>query len=510
MAFSSDIAQIQENEPEIKSSAQVLPRLSVTQLINLIIGGIGLQFAWAMQINLTGRVVEPLGANAAILGLMWLAGPITGIIIQPVIGTISDNIWTKFGRRRPFLLIGAILGSLALIAFPFSPSLLFAASILWIIDACVNISQTPHRALVPDIAPPEQYSMANSFFSFGAGFGAIAVYGLPFFLKTLFDYQMTIKQQFIMSAIVLTLTMSWTCFTTKEKNKPPVKKDEQKENPFEQINNFFISSLISLVLTVIIYSLGFLGKFDLSNKDFLIAVLSCFVLILTFPMLGLALKSFYTKEILKLCFVQYFTWFGVMCLLIFFNNYVVHYIYHVPDLSSAADSVKSFYKPMTLTATNISGAAFAVFNAICLLVSIPLGIISNKFGKRNVHSIALLIMAIGFLGLGFFTKNVFNMMFFMGLAGVGWASVLALPYALLIDNAKESTMGSALGKFNLFIVGPQLLSSIIIGNLIAKSSLEVPGGITNHWEYAFIAGGASILIASLLTLLLREKNTLSL
>ena len=252
--------------------------------------------------------------------------------------------------------------------------------------------------------------------------------------------------------------------------------------------------------------MGFLGKFDLSNKDFLISILSCFVLILTFPMLGLALKSFYTKEILKLCSVQYFTWFGVMCLLIFFNNYVVHYIYHVPDLSSATDSIKSSYESMTLTATNMSGAAFAVFNVICLLVSIPLGVISNKFGKKNVHSFALFIMAISFLGLGFFTKNVFNMMFFMALAGIGWASILALPYALLIDNAEESTMGSALGKFNLFIVGPQLLSSIIIGNLITKSTLEIPEGITNHWEYAFIAGGASILIASLLTLLLKKEN----
>ena len=159
-------------------SEKKLPKFTVWQFLNLCIGAIGLQFAWSMQINLTGRVTEPLGATPLILGLIWLAGPITGIIVQPIVGAMSDNIWTRFGRRRPFLLIGAILGGMALIFMPYSPTLLMAACMLWIIDICVNVSQGPHRALIPDNVPAEQHAVANSFISFGFGMGAAGVFEL--------------------------------------------------------------------------------------------------------------------------------------------------------------------------------------------------------------------------------------------------------------------------------------------------------------------------------------------
>lgn len=483
-----------------------LPKVSVWQFINLCIGGIGLQFAWAMQIGLTSRVTEPLGATPLILGLIWLAGPITGILVQPIVGAVSDNIWTRFGRRRPFLLTGAILGALALVLMPYSPTLLVAASCLWIIDICVNVSMGPHRALVPDTMPSEQHAVANSFFSFGAGFGAIIVFGFPYFLKTFFHQQISIHNQFLIAAIVLVIGMGWTCFSVKEKYLPEEKKEEDKENPFESINMFLISSLISAIVLTLLITFGVFGKFDLSNKDFITNILSWFVLILSFPMLAMALKSFYTKEIAKICAMQYFTWIGMMCLFIYFNNYVVHNVFLIPDLSSATEAIKKSYESRIMEATNLSGLGFAFFNMVCFIVSIPLGLLCNKFGKKNIHSFALFTLGLAFLGFAFFAKSKPEVLFFMALAGIGWASILTLSYALLMDNIKKGTEGSSLGKMNLFVSGPQILSSIAVGYLINKSPLQIGTGMTNHWEYAFIVGGIAMFVASLITLTLKREH----
>ncbi len=483
-----------------------LPKVSVWQFINLCIGGIGLQFAWAMQIGLTSRVTEPLGATPLILGLIWLAGPITGILVQPIVGTVSDNIWTRFGRRRPFLMTGAILGALALVLMPYSPTLLWAALSLWIIDICVNVSMGPHRALVPDTMPSEQHALANSFFSFGAGFGAIIVFGFPYFLKTFFHQQISIHSQFLIAAIVLVLGMGWTCFSVKEKYLPEEKKIEDKENPFESINMFLISGLISAAILTVLISFGVFGKFDLANNNFITTILSWFVLILSFPMLAMALKSFYTKEIAKICAMQYFTWIGMMCLFIYFNNYVVHNIFLIPDLTSATEVIKKAYESRVMEATNLSGLGFAFFNLVCFLVSIPLGLLCNKFGKKNIHSFALFTLGLAFLGFAFFAKTKLEVLFFMGLAGIGWASILTLSYALLMDNIKKGTEGSSLGKMNLFVSGPQILSSIAVGYLINKSPMQINSGLTNHWEYAFIVGGIAMFIASLITLTIKREN----
>ena len=496
------ISESNENKPE---------KLSVKQLLNLCIGFFGLQFAWSMQIGLSGRVTEPLGATPLIFGLMWLAGPITGILVQPIIGVISDNIMTKIGRRRPFLIVGAIIGSLALLAFPNSlaiatkigiPAIILAAAVLWIIDASVNISQGPYRALIPDIAPQEQHAVANSYLSFAIGLGSVISFGSPLAVKILTGYQMSIYQQFIMAAIAFTICILYTSLTTKENTKLK-KNDSQKESALEPAKNFGISALISLVVTGIIF---LTGKFDLSNKDSVINLLSLFVLITSVPMLGMALMSFKSKEVFKLCAVQFFTWLGMMSLFIYFNNYVVHNIYQIPDLSAATEAIKASFNAKILQATNISGGAFALLNLVCFLVSLPLGYLCTRFGKKNVHAAALTTMGLSFLGLAFIAKSTLPVFVFMGVIGLGWASILALPFALLTEHIQAGTEGSAMGKFNLFIAGPQLLTSVAIGFLINKSPMSVNGGMAHHWEYAFIVGGFSVLIAAIITLTVKEKG----
>ncbi len=490
---------------EVKTEKK-LSKFTVWQFLNLCIGAIGLQFAWSMQIQLTGRVTEPLGATPLLLGLVWLAGPITGIIVQPIVGALSDNIWTKFGRRRPFLVVGAILGSLALLGIPYSPTLLFAASALWIIDICVNVSQGPHRALIPDNVPSEQHAVANSYISFGFGLGAVIAFGFPFFVNEVFNFQIGIKEQFAIGAFALTAAMLWTVFTTPENNRPEPTEETEKDSPFEPIKMFLISGFISIIiLSIAISAAGFPGKFDLSSQEFVLDSLAWFVLILSFPMLGMALRSFYTHEIGKICGMHYFTWLGIMCLFIYFNNYVVHNIYLVPDLAGAAPDIKEFYEPIVLKATNLSGLAFAMFNLVCVLASIPLGILCGKFGKKNVHAFSLACMGTAFLGTAFFANSPITVVAFIALAGIGWASTLTIPFALLMDNMKKGKAGSSLGKFNLFVAGPQILSAIAVGYLINKSPLEIETGITHHWEYSLIVGGSTILLAAIIALTLKKE-----
>lgn len=511
--------QMQEKQPVQKQ------KLSILDLINLCIGFLGIQFAWSMQIGLSGRVTEPLGATPLIFGLIWLAGPITGILVQPVVGVISDNIWTRFGRRRPFLLLGAILGSVGLLAFPNSqliasslgvnavPAIIFAASFLWIIDACVNISQGPYRALVPDIAPPEQQAVANSFLSFAIGLGSVVAYGAAPFIRWAFGYQMSINQQFAMGAVAFISAIIWTCFTTKEKYKPE-KTEENTEKALEPVLNFIISALMSILAIGVVgftFSMlpgaGFSFGEVFSNKDSIVKLLSLFILYLSIPMLLTALTSFKSKDAMKLCAVQFFSWLGLMSMFIYFNNFVVHNIYGVPDLTTATEAVKKSYEALILDATNTSQLAFAIFNGVCWLVSIPLGVFCAKFGKKNIHSIALAIMGIAFAGLGCIAKDATGVLVFMSLAGVGWASILAIPFAMLSEHIPKGTEGSAMGKFNLFIAGPQILSSVAVGYLITSSPMAINGGFTHHWGYAFIVASYSVLVAALLTRFIKEKRT---
>ncbi|MDD3150523.1 MAG: MFS transporter [Candidatus Gastranaerophilales bacterium] len=490
-----------------KENGELKP-FSFWQLFNLCIGFLGLQFAWSMQINLSGRVVEPLGVTPQIFGLMWLAGPITGILVQPLIGIISDNTWTKYGRRHPFLLIGSILGALGLLAFPnaefisnnigiISP-ILVATAFLWIIDACVNISQGPYRALIPDVTPQQQHAVANSFLSFAIGLGSVIAFFTPTIVKDFFNYEMSIFQQFMMAAVAFVIAIVYTIITTPEKNKP-LKTEENTESALDPVKNFGISAGISAILTSAI-CLAF--KLDLNN-DFP-AIASYFALILSVPMLWMSIKSFESKEAWKLCFMQFFTWLGIMSMFIYFNNFVVHNIFAIPDLSSATEAIKTQFNSQVLEASRVSGSGLGWYNLICVIASVFIGSLSLKYKKKYLHSFALIIMALSFFGLAFWAKDILSVYVCMAIAGIGWASVLALPFALLTEHIVPGTEGSAMGKFNLFIAGPQILSSVAVGYLITKNQLQVANGMTHHWEYAFIVGGLALLVSALITLTVKE------
>lgn len=450
----------------------VLKRFSTAKFLSFALGFFGLQFAWQMRIILSGPVTENLGASPFLFGLIWLAGPFTGMVVQPVIGALSDKTTSPFGRRRPYLLGGALLSALALwalpnselitnfisstlhIKFPALAALCFAAVMIWILDACVNIAQGPYRALIPDVVPPEQHSIANSYISLAIGLGSVFAAGTAPFLKWAFNYQMSINAQFVMAALAFSLGMVWTCLMIKERRYQP-KENEEKE------------------------------KFDLVKS----------------------LKEFFalSPEVGKICWMQFFTWIGNMCMMIYFTQYAIHTVYGVPDLSNVSEVVKASYDSAVLAGTNFSSICFAIFNLVCFVVAIPIGVLSVKFGNKKVHIISMLSMALAFLGMAFI-KDVKVVAVLMALSGIGWASICALPFAMLSQYIKPGTEGSVMGIFNIFIAGPQVFVCTLVSWIINRCSFNVIGGVTYHWEYTFLIGAFCLITASIIASRVKQKE----
>lgn len=450
-----------------------LKRFTTINFMNFALGFLGLQFAWQMRIILSAPVTEGLGASPFIYGLIWLAGPFTGMVVQPLIGVLSDNTKSRFGRRRPYLLGGALITALALWAFPNSAGisdlightfhfsmpawggLLVAAIMIWIIDACINIAQGPYRALVPDVVPQEQHSVANSYISLAIGLGSVIAAATAPALKYFFDYQMSIPAQFIMAALAFSLAMIWTCITIKEKSS--LKTDSVEDN---------------------------------SNKQSFIESLKEFFLL--------------SPEVAKICVMQFFTWIGMMCMMIFFTNFAIHTVYGVPDLTKLAESVQEQFLPVQTTATNYSSICFAIFNLICFIIAIPIGVLASKFGNKKVHIISLLSMVLAYLGMALFKTHTYMVAGFMALSGIGWASVCALPFAMLSRYIKPGTEGSVMGIFNIFIAGPQVFVCTLVAWIINKSAIVSGGYLNYHYEYSFYIGAICLLLAAMITNLIKE------
>lgn len=454
-----------------------LKKFGTLQFLNFALGFFGLQFAWQMRIILSGPVTENLGASPFLYGLIWLAGPFTGMVVQPLVGALSDKTVSRFGRRRPYLLGGALIASLALWIFPNSQNvaiqlesavgfdlpiwtaLLIAAIMIWVIDACINVAQGPYRALIPDVVPQEQHAMANSYISLAIGLGSVVAAGAAPFLKYFFNFQMSVPAQFIMAALAFSLGMLWTCITIKEHQthkeivKDAAEADIKEDNFLDSLKNFFLMS----------------------------------------------------PEVSKICIMQFFTWMSTMCMLIFFTQYSIHTLFGVPDLTTASETARHAFEDAVVNGTNFSSICFAIFNLVCFLVAIPIGALAQKFGNKKVHIIALLSMVVAYLGMAM-TANTVYVAFLMGFAGIGWASICALPFAMLSRYIKKGTEGSVMGIFNIFIAGPQVFVCTLVAWFISKCVFNAGEGLVNyHWEYAFLIGAVCLLLAALVTKTVKEK-----
>lgn len=444
-----------------------LKRFTTLNFLNLALGFLGLQFAWQMRIALAEPVTSGLGASPLLYSLIWLAGPFSGMVVQPIIGVLSDKTKSKFGRRRPYLLGGALITAIALWIFPHSAGisdiignlfhvnmpawggLLIAAIMIWVIDACINIAQGPYRSLIPDVVPKEQHAEANSYISLAIGLGSVVAMAVAPALKYFLNFQMSIPAQFTMAGIAFVLAMTWTCLMIQEKssadNDEFLEDKKEKQSFWQSLKEFFLLS----------------------------------------------------PEVKKICTMQFFTWIGMMCLLIYFTAFAIHTVYGLPDALSV-----NIEQALKDAAQNYALIGLAIFNLVCFLIAVPLGNWAHKFGNKKVHIISLLSMVIAYLGLAMFKTNSIAVLCFMALSGIGWASVCALPFAMLSRYIKPGTEGSVMGIFNIFIAGPQVFVCTLVGWLI--NSAVIDGGLNHHYEYSFYIGAACLLLAAFITSKIKE------
>lgn len=423
------------------------PKLSFAQIWNMSFGFLGIQFGFALQNGNASRILMTFGADVHHLSWFWLVAPITGMIIQPIIGYFSDKTWTKLGRRRPYFLVGAILTSIALILMPNAPHLstiiapmFVGGGLLMIMDASINISMEPFRALVADKLPDEQHTLGFSVQTLLIGIGAVVGSWLPYILGNWMGVSKdagtnglipnNVTYSFYIGAFVLITTILWTIFSTNEY--PPEDLEETVENaPTEK---FFIPPVM-----------------------------------------------------IQLLLVQFFSWFALFSMWVYTTPAVALRFYNTTDANS----------PLFQEAGNWVGILFGVYNGISAMLALMLPVLAKRLTKKGTHAIALFIGGISLLSFLVFKDPHYLILPMIGI-GIAWASILAMPYAMLANSIPARKMGMYMGLFNMSITIPQIISGIFTGFILKYLFADNP-------LYCIIMAGASFIIASGLSLLINEN-----
>ena len=429
------------------------PRLSFWQIWNMSFGFLGIQFGWGLQLANMSPIYRYLGAEESNLSYLWLAGPITGLLVQPIIGSMSDRTWNRLGRRRPYFLAGAILASAALFVMPNSGTVWMAAGLLWILDASINITMEPFRAFVADKLPVEQRTTGFVMQSFFIGIGQTLANALPLILTALgvtgvlaSGIPLSTDYAFKVGCFALLLAVLWTVLTSKEY--PPEDMEEFRRLRAEKA--------------------GVLGGFR-----------EIFSSIWEMP-----------TTMKQLAVVQFFTWFALPCMWQFFGLAVARHVYGAatPD------------DPGFREGTEWGGLCFAVYNVVCFVVAFLLPPLARATSRKGVHIIALLCGGLGLLS-AYFAGPGDKYILWLSMAGVGiaWASILSMPYVILSTAVPPARMGVYMGVFNLFIVIPQVVMSFItpylIRHVIGSDPLRV-----------VLLGGLSLLVGAATVLIVRDEG----
>lgn len=427
--------------------------LSFWQIWNMSFGFLGIQFGFALQNANVSRIFETLGASIDNIPILWIAAPTTGLIVQPIIGYMSDRTWGKLGRRRPYFLTGAILASLALLVMPNSPALWVAAGMLWILDASINISMEPFRALVADLLPSAQRTTGFAVQSFFIGTGAVVASALPYIFTNWFGIANTAPKgeippsviySFYAGAVAFITAVAWTVFRTKEY--PPENIDE-----FEQKKK--------------------------ENKGFVYGIKDIMESFVHMP-----------KTMIQLAVVQFFSWFALFAMWIYTTGAVTHHIY------GATDPASELYNK----GADWVGVLFSAYNGFAALAAFALPVIAKYTSRKMVHTISLICGGIALISFYFIKDPNLLLLSEVGI-GLAWASILSMPYAILAGSLPANKMGVYMGIFNFFIVIPQITAAGILG-FFMKSLLN------NQAIYALILGGCSMILAGLLVFMVQDKD----
>ena len=437
-------------------------------------GFLGIQFGFALQGGFMSRIFQTLGVEEASIPLLWIAAPLTGLIVQPIIGYLSDNTWhSVLGRRKPYFLIGAILSSVTLFFVPYSSTLWMAAGFLWILDASINISMEPFRALVADKLPDSQRSYGFVTQTLIIGIGTWIASNLPYFVSSLGVSDVaepgvipdSVKLAFAIGAFVFLTSILYTIFTTKEYPPKDLKKFRQKQNrSFKSMLNEFTKHFIDMPLTM-----------------------------------------------KKLGLIQFFSWFAFFTMWSMANPAITEHVFNAPipimsdfDLSNKVELAQYNLENLNFQkASNLTGSYMGSYGLSSMLFALILTLYTSKkiINRKKIHLWSLIAGGIGFISM-YFISNHNLLLISFSLIGISWGSILSMPYAMLSSSVKEESMGTSMGIFNMFIVIPQIIAAIGGINLLTNL-------IGNKVIFSMVVAGLSLIIAGLLNLLINDKKTIS-
>jgi maltose/moltooligosaccharide transporter len=436
--------EARERKPDMNK-----PRLGFWQIWNMSFGFLGIQFGWGLQLANMSAIYTKLGAKPDEIPILWLAGPVTGLLVQPIIGSMSDRTWNRLGRRRPYFLVGAILSSIALFFMPDSSTLWMAAGLLWILDASINVSMEPFRAFVADKLNTDQRTAGFVMQSFFIGVGASLANALPYIFRrsgvtgqTVSGIPLTVQYSFKLGALAFLLAVLWTVLTSKEY--PPEDMEEFRRRRAEK---------------------GGIGA----------GLSEIFEAIREMP-----------QTMKQLAVVQVFTWLGLFCMWMFFGLATAYHVFDAPDDKS----------PLFDRGTEWGGICFAAYSIVCFAVAFALPKLAAQTSRKTVHAISLICGGVGLLST-YFIRDPYVLLLTMVGVGIAWASILSMPYAILSGALPPARMGVYMGIFNFFIVIPEIIASLTFQPLVKNL-------FGNNPLYVVMLGGACMMIAAALVVRVRD------
>ncbi|HET7663466.1 MAG TPA: MFS transporter [Rhodanobacteraceae bacterium] len=482
------------------------PELSFRQIWNMCFGFLGIQFGFALQTADVSRIFQTLGADVADIPMLWIAAPLTGLIVQPIVGHCSDRTWNRLGRRRPYFLVGAVLSTLALIAMPHAPALWVAAGLLWIMDASFNISMEPFRAFVGDNLPKSQRSTGYALQSFFIGVGAVVASALPWLLAHAGVDNVapagaipdTVVWSFCLGGAVLLAAVSWTVFRSREYPPEQLQAFERAEREAEGVKatppetpvdrrrasrEGLAWALIGVLGVALIAGLGWAWELYILAGGVLVygALLLWMARARQRGMLAQVVADLYAMPLTmrRLAWVQFFSWFALFAMWIYTTAAVTQVDFGSSDPHSAAYNAGA----------NWVGVLFAAQNGFAALAAIAIPRMARRWGVRVSHLINLWLGAAGLISFVFVTDPDWLLVSMIGI-GFAWASILSLPYTLLAGSLPAAKMGVYMGIFNFFIVIPQVLAAAILGPILTTFLHGQP-------LYALALGGVGMVVAGL-------------
>jgi maltose/moltooligosaccharide transporter len=487
------------------------PALGFWQIWNMSFGFLGIQVGFALQNANVSRIFQSLGASIDDLPVLWLAAPVTGLLVQPVIGYLSDRTWGRLGRRRPYFLVGAAVATLALVAMPNSPALWVAAGLLWMLDASINVSMEPFRALVGDMLPDRQRSFGFAMQSLFIGVGAVAASALPWILAnwagvtnvaadgTIPD---SVKLAFYIGAVAFIVAVSWTVVTTREYSpaqfaefhsrhatgvaSPPAVSRSAWQYRAWGTAWILAGSLFSVAVALFgwdrqLHVLG-IGGGAFGLLQLAAAWLQSWGR--TADALWCIMNDLFLmpRTMRRLAVVQFLSWFGLFAMWIYTTSAVTDRHFGTTDTSSAAFN----------EGANWVGVLFAAYNGFAALAALVIPLVARVIGRRWAHLVNLWFGGAGLIAFLFIDDPTLLLLAMVGV-GIAWASILSLPYAMLSGAVPPEKMGIYMGIFNFFIVIPQILAASVLG-LVVRVVFD------GESIYALATGGVLMMLAGIATL----------